>query len=140
MNRRTFVRSSAVAGVLPLFSGCSGVFGSSESSVHLTEVVVANAHQERHSVNLRVSYNDDLVLSNEYELPARDGDVAPSEVIDDQLPDDAGTYVVTGWVDDEGTKNPVNVGTVVEADRAWAEVITRDGLSTETYISRGERP
>jgi len=140
MNRRTFVRSSAVAGVLPLFSGCSGVLESSGNNVHLTEVVVANAHRERHGVNLRLSYNDDLVLNNEYELPAREGDVAPSAVIDDQLPNDSGEYVLTGWVDDEGTKSTVNVGTVVETDRAWAEVVTRDGLRTEMYVSRGERP
>jgi hypothetical protein len=124
----------------PLFSGCSGVFGSSGNGVHLTEVVVANAHRQRHIVNLSIFYNDDLILDDEYELPARDGDVAPSEIIDDQLPDDPGKYVLTGWVDDEGTKSTVNVGTVVESDRAWTEVITRDGSRTEMYVSRGERP
>lgn len=121
-----------------LVSGCSRLSSSRGYDVSLTQIVVANLHDEEHVMNLQLSYDGDTIIDGVYTLPPQTGEVAPSKVIDDRLPDEPGRFGLTAWTDDEASKgSELNVGSATDSDEVWAEVVTLDGVRTLVSVEEG---
>lgn len=80
---------------------------------------IANADKSSgHTVRVRLGDRGDVVYEGTHRLDRRDGTVAPSVVLDDELPDDPGRYVATAWLD--GSDDPSRLAV---ADHAGADCV-----------------
>lgn len=69
LSRRAFLGAAVVTSL----SGCQGILNSSQSpGARLSSIAIFNRHDQSHTVDVRVDWEDETVLENEYALDAND--------------------------------------------------------------------
>jgi hypothetical protein len=90
----------ATAGTLGAMSGCFGLDFSNEApSVRLSELVLANARQQPHTVAVTVEQDGEVVYDETVIVDAGNGDVAAERTITGPWTQETGRYTLTAALD-----------------------------------------
>jgi hypothetical protein len=110
MQRRELL--ATVQSAVLIFSGC--VSNSSDTDkredqkkeidIRLSDVYLSNTHSKKHTVEVEVIFNGDIVQEEVVQLEAASENRTKSRTIENDWPDTAGVFVVRARVDDSDWK------------------------------------
>lgn len=134
MERRTVLATGGA-----LFSaGCAQLSGlpglADTTTVRLSKLIVANLDGAGHTFDVRLLDEGEVVFEESWSLKARSGEIAPSRVVTDRLPEAPGEYVLVTAFGNGDDRSEVHPGRATDAGCVVAEVVTLNGDEIDVYV------
>ena len=128
-SRRSLLRNSIVASGLVGFSGCSKL-GDEEftNEVEIKKIWLFNIDSNNtRTISVKLLDGNEVLLNERYNVEPKEGDVAGSEKIKQQLPDSPGQFSIVSWLESyPGNKGRVNIYEVTEAGCVIVDISISD--------------